>query len=84
LDRSAEYKLYPSRLTIHSPKRLRRSQPRSANCATACSNSKGPEFPMSRCRNRCNASWKISTTRSSCRELRWSAQPSVLTRGSLT
>jgi CubicO group peptidase (beta-lactamase class C family) len=35
---------------------------------------------MSLFRNRCNVSWKISTTRSSCRELRWSAQPSVLTR----
>src|SRR6202161_2791554 len=38
------------------------------------------KFLMSRCRNRCNASWKISTTRSSYRELRWYAQPSVLTR----
>ena len=30
--------------------------------------------------NRCNPSWKTSTTRSSCRELRCSGQPSVLTR----
>ena len=61
-DYSVWYTLTPDKIPSERILPLQRRLPHNDRVGIELQSlSKGPEFPMSRCSNRCNASWKIST-----------------------